>query len=168
MEKGSHKISSWACFHHPKTIHIDSNREWTQVRSGDFIYNWVPKYKLWVEEDTVHDIFDQRSICRGICMSGKSLNQLMIVVTTGEARLEPPEFTKAIIRATMIPWWTPWRAISPTRTGTSWMLFSSKSPPAFRAPAALFATNWRASNSSVRDVIREEKNHQEKHDTTKW
>jgi len=62
-----------------------------------------------------------------------------------------------MVKVTAAPWWTPWRAISLARVGMSWSRSTSWSPRAFRAPAALFATSWRAYNSSVRAVITKEK-----------
>ena len=62
------------------------------MESKDFIYGWIPKYKLQAEEDVLHDISGQRKIHRGIYMSGESLDQFILIAAISKARLKPLEF----------------------------------------------------------------------------
>ena len=54
-----------------------------------FIHNHDPKYKLRAKENVVHDSFGRRGICHGIGNPFKIRNQVMVVVATCEAKLQP-------------------------------------------------------------------------------
>ena len=78
------------------TIHTESNRQINTKETNYFIHSWIPKYKLPAEENLVHNPFGRRSSRGSICMPSEGLDQFMMVVSTSEARLEPPEFMPGV------------------------------------------------------------------------
>jgi hypothetical protein len=54
-----------------------------------FIHNLDPKYKLRVEENVVHDSFGRRGIRHSVSSPFEICHQVMVVVATCEAMLQP-------------------------------------------------------------------------------
>ena len=87
VQKEKEKYKSWK----KHQWHSQSQTGRSTQRKSTVLFRG-PKYKLRAEENIVHDSFDQGSIRHSISMTGEILHQFMMVIPTGEARLEPSEF----------------------------------------------------------------------------
>ena len=97
-----------------------------------FIHSWDPRYKLLADENIVYDSFSRRSIHHSISVPGEVLHQLMMVIATGKARLEPPELLFRVHlgngQGDCNPMTNAMTSNFLACTGMSWRRFSSRSP----------------------------------------
>jgi hypothetical protein len=91
-------------------------------------------------------------------MSGESLNQLMMVITIGKARLKPPKFMPRVHLGNHQGNNSPMtNAMEGDLHGThrdSYRRLNTRSPRVFGAQAALFVASLRASNSFIRAITK--------------